>query len=132
VIDSVGPVDLLKMDIEASEYEVFAASRSALREIAKITAEVHVYNDAHRLGLRKLVNTLGEAGFELVILSSPFQSTWYGVTKPWSCSLKRYNNGNAWLYRFLLSAIYGAGPIARSLKRSMEIGSEGLLYAYRK
>ena len=132
VIESVGHVDLLKLDIEGSEYEVFAACRSALREIAKITAEIHIYTDAHKLGLKKLVTSLRENGFEVVTMQSPFQTMLYGMVKPWNCSLKRYNNGNASLYRLLLSSIYGAGPIARTLKRSMEIGSEGLLYAYRK
>jgi FkbM family methyltransferase len=132
VIKSVGHVDLLKLDIEGSEYEVFAASRSALREITKITAEIHIQNDTHRQGLRKLVATLRENGFEVLTMQSPFQTMAYGMTKPWNCSLKRYNNGNASLYRLLLSAIYGTGPVARTLKRSMEIGSEGLLYAYRR
>jgi FkbM family methyltransferase len=132
LIESVGYVDLLKLDIEGSEYEVFAACKSALSEIGRITAEIHIYNDVHKLGLRRLVTTLGENGFEVVTMSSPFQSMWYGMTKPWNCSLKRYNNGSASLYRLLLSAIYGTGPLARTLKRSMEIGSEGLLYAYRK
>ena len=132
VIKSVGHVDLLKLDIEGSEYEVFSACKSALREVTMITAEIHVHNNAHRLGLKKLIITLGENGFEVLTLPSPFQTMVYGMTKPWNCSLKRYNNGNASLYRLLLSAIYGTGPVARTLKRSMEIGFEGLLYAYRK
>jgi len=132
VVESVGHVDLLKLDIEGSEYEVFAASRSALREIAKITAEIHIYTGAHKRGLERLITSLGENGFEVVTMQSPFQSMWYGLTKPWNCSLKHYNNANASLYRLLLSTIYAAGPVARTLKRSMEKGSEGLLYAYRK
>jgi hypothetical protein len=110
----------------------FAVSKSALREIAKITAEIHIYTEAHKLGLKKLVTSLRENGFEVVTMQSPFQTMLYGLIKPWNCSLKRYNNGNASLYRLLLSAIYGTGPIARTLKQSMETGSEGLLYAYRK
>lgn len=132
VVESVGHVDLLKLDIEGAEYDVFAASVSALEQVDKITAEIHVYNDAHRLGLAKLVNTLGEKGFKVVTMRSPFQTMWYGMTKPWNCSLRRYNGGNAALYRLLLSGIYGAGPVARTVKRSMEIGFEGMLYAYRK
>jgi FkbM family methyltransferase len=132
LIESVGHVDLMKLDIEGSEYEVFAACKSALKEVSRITAEIHIYNDVHKLGLRRLVATLGKNGFEVVTMPSPFQTMWYGMTKPWNCSLKRYNNGNASLYRLLLSAIYGTGWVARTLKRSMEVGSEGLLYAYRK
>jgi FkbM family methyltransferase len=131
VVDSLGRVDLLKMDIEGAEYEVLAASKTALGNITKITAEVHVQSDAHRLGLKVLVSTLRESGFEVQIFSSPFQSMTYGMTKPWNCALKRYNGGSATLYRVLLSVIYGTGPLARVLKQSMEVGSEGLLFAHR-
>jgi FkbM family methyltransferase len=132
VVESVGHVDLMKMDIEGAEYEVFASSKSALKSIEKIAAEVHVYCGADKLGLTNLLTTLGRGGFAVEILWHPFQNVWYGVTKPWSCSLKRYNDGSATLYRCLLSLLYGAGPIAKFLKQSVEIGYEGLLYAYRK
>jgi FkbM family methyltransferase len=132
LVEGIGHVDLLKMDIEGAEYEVFGACRSALKRIDKIAAEVHVYNEAHKRGLRRLVDTLGEDGFAVQVLSTPFQSRRYGMAKPWRCALKHYNHGNAVLYRLLLSVIYGAGPAARVLKRSTEIGVEGLLYAYRE
>jgi len=132
LIEEIGHVDLMKIDIEGTEYEVFGACRSALKRIDKITAEVHVYNEAHKTGLRRLVSTLEEDGFAVQVLSTPFQSVRYGMTKPWRCALRRYNGGNATLYRFLLSLIYGAGPAASVLKRSTEIGLEGLLYAYRR
>jgi len=131
LVEGIGHVDLLKMDIEGTEYGVFAASYSALDEVDKITAEVHVQNSAHREGLRKMVAKLGHAGFEVVMMPSPFQGVVYGATKPWNCALKRYNEGNATLYRLLLSLIYGSGRIARTVKGFMEVGSEGLLYAYR-
>lgn len=132
LIQRVGHVDLMKMDIEGTEYEVFGACRSALKRIDKITAEVHVYNEVHKIGLRRLVSTLERDGFAVQVLPTPFQSVEYGMTKPWRCALRRYNGGNATLYRFLLSLIYGAGPAASVLKRSAEIGLEGLLYAYRR
>jgi len=132
VAESLGRVDLLKMDIEGAEYDVFAASKLAWKRIAKITAEVHVYNEAHKIGLRKLVQDLRRNAFEVKVLWSPFQGIAYGITKPWKCALRRYNGRDPMLYRLMLSAIYGAGPLAGALKRSMEIGSEGLLFAYRE
>jgi FkbM family methyltransferase len=132
VVESLGHVDLMKMDIEGAEYNVFASSRSALGSIEKIAAEVHVYSDADRSGLAGLLTTLGRGGFEVEVLWHPFQNLWYGMTKPWRCSLKRYNDGSATLYRILLSLLYGAGPVARFLKQSVEIGYEGVLYAHRK
>jgi FkbM family methyltransferase len=132
LVGTLGHVDLLKMDIEGAEYEVFAACIYALREIDKIAAEVHLRDSDQVAALRGLVNGLEGAGFKVVTMPSPCQSMTYGATKPWNCPLKRYNDGNASLYRLLLSLIYGAGPIARAAKRSMETGSEGLLYAYRR
>jgi hypothetical protein len=45
--------------------------------------------------------------------------------------LKSCNGNDAFLYRALLSAVYGATPILRNLKGSIDVGTQSLLFAYR-
>jgi hypothetical protein len=133
VVEEAGAVALVKMDIEGAEYDVFQGCRaSTLRRIAKIVAEVHVFAQDHPKRLEAFVLQLKDSGFTVHIQGIPFQSTIVGMMKPWRCPLKSCNGKNAFLYRALLSAVYGAGPILGRLKGSIDIGTQYLLFAYRE
>ena len=132
LVEELGMVDLMKVDIEGAEHEVFGAGISALKRIDKIVAEVHVFNEAHENNLGTLVRSLEASGHVVKLFPSPMLNWKYAVAKPWACSLKRYNEGRALTYRLLLSFIYGAGPLASIAKQRLEIGRELLLFAHRK
>ncbi|MFZ2056807.1 MAG: FkbM family methyltransferase [Acidimicrobiales bacterium] len=67
LIDQFGPIDLLKIDIEGAEYEVFEVARR-LGDVHEIVGELHVDSrDDHRAG--KLADLLSSSGFEVSIIS---------------------------------------------------------------
>ena len=132
VILEAGEVSLLKMDIEGAEYDVFLSCReSSLRHVEKIVAEVHVYAPAHAGQFGSLVQRLKNSGFTTIIQNVPFQNSARGLAKPWRAPLKRCNGRNAIPYRALLSAVYGGAPFLGPLKKSIDIGTQSLLFAYR-
>jgi FkbM family methyltransferase len=132
VVAEVGNVNLLKMDIEGAEYEVFrTCTKSTLQHIEKLVAEVHMFAPDHPKKLTGIMQQLRESGFSISMLKTPSQGIIDGLMKPWQSPLKSCNGKSVFLYRALLSAIYGATPILRNLKGSIEIGTESLLFAYR-
>jgi len=132
VVEEAGNVDLVKMDIEGAEYDVFSkCAASTLRRIARMVAEVHVFAPDHPKRLEGVVRQLEHSGFNVSLRSIPFQNAIVGFMKPWQNPLKSCNGRNAFLYRALLSAVYGATPILRRVKGSIDIGTQYLLFAQR-
>jgi FkbM family methyltransferase len=132
VVAEVGRVDLLKIDVEGAEYDVFpACSDSTLRRIEKIVAEVHVFAPDHLRRLDGILHQLKDSGFNVSIRDTPFQTVTNGVMKPWRSPLRSCNGKSAALYRALLSAVYGAAPVLKRVKASIDIGTQSLLFAYR-
>jgi FkbM family methyltransferase len=68
LVGELGKIDLLKIDIEGAEYEVFGAARR-LDAISVIVGEMHIEQDADRPRLDGLVAQLGAAGFEVEIVA---------------------------------------------------------------
>ncbi len=133
VVTECGRVALLKMDMEGAEYNVMpVCSESALRRIDRIVAEVHVFAPDHPAELKNLIQRLESAGFTVVLKPLPFQTVLEGIVKPWRSPLAKCNGRSVALYRMLLSAVYGATPLVRNLKGSMDIGTQSLLFAYRR
>ena len=133
VVTECGRIALLKMDMEGAEYSVMpVCSEAALRKIERIVAEVHVFAPDHAAKLQNLMRLLEDAGFSVVLKKLPFQNVAEGLFKPWSNSLGRCNGRSTVLYRLFLAAVYGATPLVRNLKGSMDIGSQSLLFAYRR
>jgi FkbM family methyltransferase len=132
VVAEVGKVDLLKIDIEGAEYDVFSScSESTLRGIEKMVAEVHVFAPDHPRRLDGIMHQLRDSGFNISLRGTPFQSVATGVMKPWRSPLRSCNGRNVLLYRALLSAVYGATPVLGRVKGSIDIGTQSLLFAYR-
>ena len=132
VVANVGRVNLLKIDIEGAEYDVFRlCTESTLRQIERIVAEVHVYAADHPRKLEALILQLRDSGFSIAMQKIPFQNVIGGLTKPWQSALQSCNGKNIFLYRAFLSAVYGSIPIVKRLKGSTDIGTQSLLFAYR-
>jgi hypothetical protein len=64
-----GSIDLLKMDIEGSEYEVLSNCNS-LSQVNFIVAELHPINN-YEAKLKKILTSLKNTGFEKSILRPP-------------------------------------------------------------
>jgi FkbM family methyltransferase len=132
VVAEAGHVDLLKMDIEGAEYDVFPhCEAGTLRRIEKIVAEVHVFAPDHARRLEGIVRQLKDSGFSVSLQSIPFQDTVAGLMKPWHSPLRSCNGRSAFLYRALLSAVYGATPLLRRVKGSIDIGTQYLIFGHR-
>ncbi len=71
--ENIGNVDLLKVDVEGSEYDIFfATSEKVLRKINNILLEVHISDDEDKtkreedkIKYNKLLNLFEKSGFKL-------------------------------------------------------------------
>lgn len=132
VISERGHVDLIKMDIEGSEFPVLLGAKiSDLKRIDRLVAELHFRSIAETRNAETLVAHLKEAGMSVKVLESPIRSARYGFSKPWRCSLKGFTNGSSLGYRFLLSGLYGAAPLTKHLRSVYDAGSTSILFASR-
>lgn len=77
LIDEIGPVDLLKIDIEGAEFAVFEhTSDEVLRRIRRIAGEIHpVHGDADAI-----VKQLEAAGFDVSLEKGPFHEPWSALS----------------------------------------------------
>ena len=132
VVAEFGRISLMKMDMEGAEYNVMSSSKeSTLRQIDRIVAEVHIFAAGHLGELEGMIQKLRGAGFTLVIKPIPFQSVADGLLKPWRSSLQKCDGRSVPIYRAFLSVVYGATPIVKNLKGSIDTGTQSLLFAYR-
>jgi FkbM family methyltransferase len=67
LIEEIGPIDLLKIDIEGAEYETFRAC-SKLSCISSIVGEMHILEAGDTERLQTLVAHLEDAGFHVVLV----------------------------------------------------------------
>jgi len=75
-IEDTGEIDLLKMDIEASEYEtLLATSRDVLRRIRRINVEMHVPGPVSAARRDKTLAYMKECGFELLSFDCDAEGT---------------------------------------------------------
>ncbi len=82
VLSEMGPVDLVKMDIEGSEYDVLLRTPlEQLKSIRRLVMEIHP-SPTHRPS--EIVDHLGRAGLRLIahgapaVALGPFRLAWYG------------------------------------------------------
>ena len=68
LIKEIGPIDLLKIDIEGAEYETFRAC-TRLASIGTIVGEMHLEDESERHLLNGLVTDLESAGFEVLVVT---------------------------------------------------------------
>lgn len=69
LLEEVGPVDLLKMDCEGAEYEIFAsAPPEALKKAKRMVIEYHGWKASEPV--RRLIQQLTEAGFSVRVVPS--------------------------------------------------------------
>jgi len=130
IVESVGHVDLLKMDVEGAEYESLLSAKSeTLKSIDRIVAEIHVFRSDHEFLLEKIQGRLRDSRKTTKLIPLPFQTTFDGLTKPWGTSLTAINGHDPFVFRLSLSLVYSARPIIVGLKTRMDIGSHYLLYA---
>ncbi|MFN3216144.1 MAG: FkbM family methyltransferase [Acidimicrobiales bacterium] len=73
LLNEIGQVDLLKIDIEGAEFAVFEhTSDEMLRRIRRIAGEIHpVHGDADAI-----VKQLEGAGFDVTLKKGPFHEPW--------------------------------------------------------
>jgi FkbM family methyltransferase len=68
LIDEIGDIDLLKIDIEGAEFEVLGAC-TKLSSISTIVGELHIENEGERYLLDTLVETLRNSGFNVSLVT---------------------------------------------------------------
>jgi FkbM family methyltransferase len=66
LVEEVGPIDLLKLDVEGAEFEVLGRSRR-LDQVRRIAGEVHL-DDEHDERLATLTGRLRRAGFDVDVV----------------------------------------------------------------
>lgn len=70
IVADVGTVDLLKLDIEGSEFSVLeSASQQTLASVRAIVAELHLEGQRDRS--RSIAERLASAGFDVAVLAEP-------------------------------------------------------------
>jgi FkbM family methyltransferase len=126
LISELGPVDLLKIDIEGAEYEVFGACRS-LGSISQIVGEVHLDNKEDRAQLDILVNQLEGAGFSVSLITEAELLS--------RKRLRRLRRNRAaltghWIVKVLAAAYYLA-PIEKPIRPSGATYELPILFAHR-
>jgi FkbM family methyltransferase len=114
LINELGPIDLLKIDVEGAEYETFRAC-TQLSSISTIVGEMHIFDgdDAERAQLNDLVAGLEAIGFRVQLVSEAEM-----VSKASMERLRRNRgalNGN-YLTKALAAAYYLA-PIEKPIRR---------------
>jgi FkbM family methyltransferase len=132
LIDEIGSVDLMKVDIEGAEFEaILATDKSHLSEIDRIVAELHFPSrlDFGRLG--DLIDHLRAANMNVSTTRAHVRGISYGLTKPWKSSLEAFDTRSTFAYKLLLSGIYGASPVTRRLKSVYDVGDAAMLFATR-
>lgn len=64
--------DLLKIDCEGAEYEIFANTTDAyLSRVSKIVGEMHFFNELMKQNYQKLIKRLKKKGFEIKEVANP-------------------------------------------------------------
>lgn len=96
-------VDLLKIDVEGAEFTLLPHLRGALDRVKNVLVECHVAEQAHYLGLGRILDTLRAAGFEISVNS-------YG---PWRDLIRRHQPAPLHAEQYLI--VSGWRPGARPL-----------------
>ncbi len=114
LIKEIGPIDLLKIDIEGAEYETFRAC-TKLSSISTIVGEMHLFEDdeSERHLLTSLIADLEESGFNVLLIA---ESELY--TRDSLARLRR-NSGSLKGNHLtkLLAAAYYLAPIAKPIRQ---------------
>lgn len=129
LVESTGPVDLLKLDIEGAEFDVIATARSdTLGKIGAIVAELHLHGQEGRA--TEMVEKLRSNGFIAAVRAPPIEF-WGDSTARLLASWGRLR-GHTRLKTVLVAA-YAAAACERWLgKRRARTRSElAFLYAKR-
>jgi FkbM family methyltransferase len=127
LIDEVGPIDLLKIDIEGAEYKTFGAC-TQLSSISAIVGEMHLEDESERHLLDTLVRQLEESGFVVDLVT---EEELYGSE---SLSRLRKNIGSLqgkYLIKVLAAAYYLA-PVEKPIGRGDATYELPILVAQRK
>jgi FkbM family methyltransferase len=107
LISEYGPVDLLKVDIEGSEFEVFdTASDAALREISAIVCELHLRSNEGRDVT--LAERLGSLGFDVTLLEPPifdWRDSVPRILRSWRKSRDLFRT------KVIVLAVYAVAPV---------------------
>jgi len=113
VIEEVGPIDLLKLDIEGAEFEVLATSRH-LDRVRRIAGEIHL-DDEHDDRLDTLTEHLRRAGFDVdVVEEAELLSGAESRRRLWS----NWRSLEGELATKLLVAAYLLAPVNKPLRRA--------------
>jgi len=110
LIAQFGPIDLLKIDIEGAEYEVFGAAKR-LGEVREIVGELHIDSpDDDRA--ENLVNLLSKSGFAVSIVS---EKALYGADAVRRLSANRHALARQSVTKMLYVA-YLLAPISKPIR----------------
>jgi FkbM family methyltransferase len=132
LIDDVGQVDLMKLDIEGSEYEtLLGTSRENLEKIDRIAAEIHFFSAEDSRKFEKLLVHLKDSRMSVSIVEKVVPTARDALTKPWRCSLVNLNGKSGFLYRTFISLVYAVAPLGRVIKSRYDEGRTCLLFASR-
>ncbi len=132
LVEELGGIDLLKMDIEGAEYGVILETPpSALRRVDRLVAEIHFLSPLDYERFPRLVKALQSSGMNVKTVPMSERNSMYGLTKPWRCSLREFNGHSSFPYRMLISVAYGLGPLGARLKSRFDSGGTMMLFARR-
>jgi FkbM family methyltransferase len=127
IVETTGPVDLLKLDIEGAEFDVLdRAADETLQQISAIVAEVHLHRQKSRL--TATLERLHESGFHVVVRRPPLAHWWETMG---ALAEKRGRLRGELRLRLVVAGLYSAMALARPLRSRLEAGDE-LLFLYAK
>jgi FkbM family methyltransferase len=123
LIRDYGPVDLLKVDIEGAEFDVFqTAADDVLQRISTVVAELHLrFNEGRD---RELAERLSSLGFRVTILEAPiaeWRDSLLRILKNWGKSRDLLRVKSVVLATYLLA------PLVRVIARGTEMMDEDQL-----
>ncbi|MHB1582869.1 MAG: FkbM family methyltransferase, partial [Acidimicrobiales bacterium] len=113
LVEELGPIDLLKLDVEGAEFEVLGRSRR-LDQVRRIAGEVHL-DDEHDDRLATLTGRLRRAGFDVdVVDEAELLSGAESRRRLWS----NWRSLEGELATKLLVAGYLLAPVRKPLRRA--------------
>jgi FkbM family methyltransferase len=122
LVDELGHIDLLKMDIEGAEYDVLLGTDcGTLGRIAKIVLEVHDETPAERQKRPLLLKHLKDCWTKVEVLTPKNR-----FLKPWRCSLSSRALG----FRLWLTLAYMLEEV-QPVRQRFDTGRTFMVYASR-
>ncbi len=126
LVSELGPIDLLKVDVEGAEYEALGACES-LGSISQIVGELHLEQDGDDARLRSLLCLLEDHGFSVSLVTETELLSAPRIARLW----RNRNALNGKRLVKILAAAYYLAPIEKPIRSPGATYELPILFAHR-